>query len=525
MSQIVQQGAINTTALVVPDLYVQIVPPQNLLLNGVPSNIVGIVGTASWGPVGQAITVSSMADYAKAFGPVMARKYDLGTPVAAATQQGANAFRCVRVTDGTDIAASAVVLTNCITFTALYTGSLGNTVSVTVSAGSKAATSRVTVALAGSGNVANPTPEVFDNIAGTGNAFWLAMAAAINFGTSVLRGPSQIITASAGIGTTAVSLSTYNLAGGTDGVTTLAASVLIGSDTVPRKGMYALRSQGCSVVMLADADDNTQWAGQVAFGTSENAYMILVTPAGDTIANAAAVKATAGIDTYVAKMMLGDWIYWQDTTNNVVRLISPQGFIAGRLGNLDPSQSSLNKPIYGVIGTQKTGLPSNQVTTYSVADLTTMIQAGIDVITNPAPGGNYFAARAGHNCSSNVNINGDNYTRMTFYISVTLAAGMGIYVGRVISPTLFTQARGTMNSFLANLLGQGLLKFTSSGALPYSVICDATNNPDSRTGLGYLQIDAQVKYAPIAEKFIVNVEGGQTVQVTRQTLPTGQIGA
>ena len=40
---IVQQGSINTTALVVPDLYVQIVPPQNLVLNGVPTNIVGVI--------------------------------------------------------------------------------------------------------------------------------------------------------------------------------------------------------------------------------------------------------------------------------------------------------------------------------------------------------------------------------------------------------------------------------------------------------------------------------------------------
>ena len=46
---IVQQGSINTTALVVPDLYVQIVPPQNLVLNGVPTNVVGVVGTASLG--------------------------------------------------------------------------------------------------------------------------------------------------------------------------------------------------------------------------------------------------------------------------------------------------------------------------------------------------------------------------------------------------------------------------------------------------------------------------------------------
>ena len=139
---IVQQGSINTTALVVPDLYVQIVPPQNLVLNGVPTNVVGMVGTAQWGPVNQAVIVATMADYSRQFGAIQARKYDMGTHVACAVQQGASNFRCVRVTDGTDVAASVVVLTNCITFTALYTGTLGNGITVTISAGSKANTFR-----------------------------------------------------------------------------------------------------------------------------------------------------------------------------------------------------------------------------------------------------------------------------------------------------------------------------------------------------------------------------------------------
>src|SRR5208337_1994571 len=103
---IVQQGSINTTALVVPDLYVQIVPPQNLVLNGVPTNVVGMVGTASWGPVGQPVIAATMTDYASNFGPLVARKYDMGTQVATAVQQGASNFRCVRVTDGTDTAAT-----------------------------------------------------------------------------------------------------------------------------------------------------------------------------------------------------------------------------------------------------------------------------------------------------------------------------------------------------------------------------------------------------------------------------------
>jgi len=65
---IVQQGAINTTSLIVPGLYVQIVPPQNLVLNGVPTNIIGIVGTATWGPVGEPSILATMADYAQLFG-------------------------------------------------------------------------------------------------------------------------------------------------------------------------------------------------------------------------------------------------------------------------------------------------------------------------------------------------------------------------------------------------------------------------------------------------------------------------
>ena len=116
---IVQQGSINTTALVVPDLYVQIVPPQNLVLNGVPTDVVGVVGTASWGPVGHPVIVATMADYAYNFGPIVARKYDMGTQVATAVQQGAANFRCVRVTDGTDTAAAFEIPNTTFVFTAL----------------------------------------------------------------------------------------------------------------------------------------------------------------------------------------------------------------------------------------------------------------------------------------------------------------------------------------------------------------------------------------------------------------------
>ncbi|HHW4679812.1 MAG TPA: hypothetical protein ACQGQH_10405 [Xylella sp.] len=101
-----QQGAINTTALYVPDVYVQIVPPSENFLNGLPTNILGVVGTAQWGPVNAPTLVGDLSDYVQKFGNIQARKYDMGTAVWAAVLNGANNMRCVRVTDGTDVAAA-----------------------------------------------------------------------------------------------------------------------------------------------------------------------------------------------------------------------------------------------------------------------------------------------------------------------------------------------------------------------------------------------------------------------------------
>jgi hypothetical protein len=300
---IVQQGALNTTALVVPDLYVQIVPPQNLVLNGVPTDIVGIVGSASWGPVGQPTIVATMADYAVNFGSVMPRKYDMGTQVATAVLQGASNFRCVRVTDGTDTAAQLGLFytgsSGPLVLTARYTGSLGSQIVVTFSAGSQANTWRMSVALPGL------APEVFDNIGGTGETFYQNLVSAVNNGNGALRGPSQIIVAALGNSFTAapVAQSYSFLYGtlGTDGVTNVYSGSLIGTDTLPRTGMYALRGQGCGIALLADEDDSTQWSNQVAFALSEGVYMIGTGPAGDSIANAISAKQTAGMTRSISR--------------------------------------------------------------------------------------------------------------------------------------------------------------------------------------------------------------------------------
>lgn len=500
---VVQGGSINTAALTVPDVYVQIQPPP-LVINGLPTNILGVIGVGSWGPVNSPVTIGDLRAAVQNFGNPVARKYDLVSGIWAATFQGANNFRAVRVTDGTDAAASIVVLTNCITFTGKYTGTVGNSLQVTVGAGSQANTQKVTVALPGY------VPEVFDNIGSglSGNALWVAIANAINNGLNPQRGSSQLIVATAGAGTTAPAAATYTLTGGTDGATTITGSVLIGQDTVPRKGMYALRNTGASVAFLADCDDTTTFAAQVAFGLSEGVYMVGTTPAGDTISNATSTKSTAGIDSYAFKYLLGDWIYFNDSINGLVRMISPQGFVAGRLANLSPEQSSLNKQLYGIVGTQKSYV--NQV--YSSAELQQLAAAGIDVVTNPIPAGSMFGVRFGHNSSSNFAIHGDNYTRMTNFLAYTLNAALGLFVGRLQSQQpndpYRRELKSTVDNFLNTLVQQKMID-------AFQTQCDLSNNPPTRIAAGYSQIDIKTRYLSVVEYLIGNLEGGQTVVINR----------
>ncbi len=510
MPQVVQAGTLNTTALVVPDLSVVVVPPQILSLNGVSSDIVGVVGTASWGPVNSPVVGGGYADVARGFGPIQARKYDLATQVATATQQGAQNFRFVRVSDGTDLAAQAA-LPGGVAY-ARYSGTLGNKVTVRLTAGSRAGTWRAIIGVPGY------EPEQFDNLSGSGATFWQDLAAAINVGQDIRRPASRFVTFSASpSAAVAPAAAIYALSGGTDGAGVDAAD-LLGEDGATRTGMYALRGQACSIAVLADADDPATWSEQARFGLSEGVYMIATGPAGQDVQGAVDALHSAGVDSYSIKVLFGDWVWWRDPANGM-RLVSPQGFIAGRLANLSPEQSSLNKPIFGALGSERTGQPNDGGSgTFSRAELEVLIRNGIDVLTNPAPAGFIWAARAGHNSSSNAGIRGDNYTRLTNYITSTLAAGMGKYVGEVISADLARAVTATLNNFLNGMVGQKMLPLLERGALPFRVVCGygkGTNNPPERTELGYFQADVQVRYGAIVENLIVNLEGGQTVTVSR----------
>ncbi|HYA07487.1 MAG TPA: hypothetical protein VEF90_16500 [Xanthobacteraceae bacterium] len=621
---IAQVGQVNVSALNVPQILVQIVPPQ-FLFNGVATNVCGIVGTASWGPVNLAQPFGNYAQYVSIFGPTINRLYDMGGHVLLAAAQGAGYFAGVRITDGTDTAAGAVVPatgaaaatgsltfsanpsaaatitlngtvwtfvsaitgsnqlligtalaatltaaaavlnasadantakmtyvatatainiaavalgtggnaltlaasaatasgavlsggtagTTGVTWTAKYTGSLGNSVAVLLTKGTAANSYKIVVSCPGLAT------EIYDNVGAnlSGLALWTALAAAINNGSSTIRPPSNIIIATAGTATAAPILASTPLSGGTDGVTSITTATFLGVDAPPRSGMYCLRHMGVAQFDLCDCSDLTSLSTQIAFGVSIGAYCIFATQPSDTISNAAAELSQYGIDSFVAKVLFGDWIIWNDSvTATPQRMTSPQAVSLGFFGNASPQRNSLNKPIQGIVGTQSTVLGK----TYGYSDFQNLAAARMDVITLDRTITNNFVHRLGINTSSNPVIMGDEYTRVIFFLAKSIQVVGAQYIGANMTPTEMLQAKVALQQFLALAQTNGII-YTFDGSQAYQVVLDTSNNTQATAALGYQYAYVKAIIGPIVRYFIINLEGGSSVTISNT--PPGQ---
>lgn len=499
-------GALNTAALVTPGVYVQKIPPRTRFINGVPTDILGLVGVGSWGPVNSAVLAAD-----DTFGPVSFRKYDLASALSISSQIGANNVRAVRVTDGTDAAATATLRDTAgspatgATLTAIYTGTVGNGLSTIMAAGTKPNTFKLTI------NRPGYSSEVFDNLSGSGAAFWTNLVSAVNNGQTGLRGPSQLVVATVASSSLAPTLESRTFSGGADGAGSVSDTTIVGTDATAaasRTGMYALRGTGVQVANLIDLTDTTQWPNIAALADSEGVYVPVTGSAGQSYSTVSGNLNTAGVDTPSLKVLVGDWIYWQDNVNGVLRLMSPATFIAAELVSLSPERSTLNKQLPAVVGTQR----ASQNQPYSSAEIGAVANARLDVVANPSPGGPYFGAQTGRNASSDPTRNGDNYTRLTNFIALTIASAFGYVIGELQTQDLRTEVNAAIRSFLQNLVDQKMIGDVNGG-IPFSVEIDKANNPDSRVALGYMQADVQVKYLSVIWFFVVNLEGGQTVTV------------
>ena len=653
-----QQGQLNLAGQLPPGAYVQVVAPPPVV-QGITTNGLGQVGVASWGPVNSAYGVGSPQIAGLSLGPVTNRKYDLATAMAIAFSLGQSNNVAVRVTDGTDTAATSALkdgsATTGATLTGFYTGVVGNTLQATMANGTKPSTFKCTVALpgylseiydnlgvgvipgttipgtaytsvpqlamsapatggtqsvvqatlkvisanitgsggsGGTGYVTNDTITLANGVVltatatsgvitslavtnagslgggnapvsgntqiqtsgvgtgaiinlvwglgapnvivpglgyvtatgtltgggGTGGSYtfgvgcWTNLVNAINQGQSGVRGPSQLVVATIGTSAAAPALATYTFSGGTDGAAGVTDATLVGTNSTPPTGMYALQNANVLTMNLVDHSTSTQWNTIAQFAILYGIFGAGQAPVGTNVANTVSLLASAGVDNYSFKCLVGDWVYWQDTVNNVQRLVGPATYWAAMRANMAPNQSTLNKAVNGLIGTQR----SVQNLLYADSEALAAVQGRVDYLANPAPGGNYFAFQTDMNCSTYAATNSEAYTSMTNFQALTLASNFGWVVGNPQTTDLRSEVNDAITGFEMNLwqnLGY-IGNVNNPTQVPFSVQTNAANNPSAQVAIGLMQTLVKVTYLSIVRVFVISLQGGSTVQVT-----------
>lgn len=642
MPQIVPAGQLNVASLGADDLYVSIVNPPSFI-RGVPTDVFGVVGTASWGKTNTPIHLGSGQDAGQQFGPVSAASltdpHDLATDLLLAFGQASSTSSiegwAVRVTDGTDVAASAnftstasaaetatiggtITANDTLTITATSTGIAGSPVSVTYKVLSGDTTTTIATALAaqlnananlvaanitavaaaavitiyyptsltvswsestsvgatetitlavGTGSTAGLTVtavstgtlgnsivvsftagaqtntitatvtgfagavEVYPNLASTG--FWRLFSNALAKGLSGFRGPSQwLVPSNAIAGVAAPTAGTsVTLTGGTDGRTGVTTGDLIGSDTVtPRTGIYAMRSlqPAIGVMWVTGLTDATAAPTIQQFVDSEAASALMALPEGVTTATAITDVQSAGIQD-PAFAWVTDWIYFFDSINNQVRLVPPTAVIGGKICTLTPEQSPGNKPVQLVVGTVRNNPYSGNVP-YTPSEVSQLEAVGVMFISNPIPAGNQFGIRHGQTTSNSPATQPFEYWRMTAYLARSFAAALGGFVDQLQSQRpddpLRRQVRLELNNFLQGLAGAGQI----DGFLVTCKLSTATNavpgngiNTPSSIAQHYLYALCQVTYLSSVRFFILSLQGGTTVVTVGSQLAQQQV--
>ena len=517
MAVITVNGNQALSSFTAPDAYVNIVPPSPATAIGAPSNVGALVGSASWGPLNQLIAVSDSASLVNACGQMTTQPYDAVTEAQQALAY-CNALRIVRVSTGTDVAATLILKdTNSVPATGLtlngkYTGTVGNAISVTLAAGSltTAGSPTVTATVVRAGY----QPELFSNLASpaTGGAFWNTLASAINNGITGVRGPSNLVVAVLpGTSSTypPAMVASAPLAGGTNGdnfaTLSAASTAQVGTDGVTgRTGMYALRSSGVSVFGLAGNADSTQWATMQTFAESEGMLAVSAFPTGTSTTADIATKQSVNANADWLKL-LKDWLTIQDSVNTVQRLISPIGEYVGLRCGLSPWESSLNKPVTGFgnfLSTERTGSP------YSEAEVGQLTQAGIDSIQSPIPRStSLYGMRTGAVASGN----DDSYPIFTQFLAKSFGSIMGQFIGDMQGASKGDRTRSRARSALHNFMSTVAAHIDA-----YALTLNASNNSQTTVGEGYLIGSIQVTYLGVVRNFILNFQGGATVQISVQ---------
>lgn len=394
--------------------------------------------------------------------------------------------------------------------TGIYTGTFGDSIVLSIAAGSLPNTVRAIV------STPNSNPEVWDNLPATGSV--AAAVNAINNGTSPGAPRSQFITVAAGTDATELTIGqSVQLTGGVDGTAAISNSVYIGVDGMAgsRTGMYSARSvPGITVLWFAGCTDTTVWPTMDVFAKQEYILAIGSLPVNTLPSAALTAVGAAGVNDPWFAIMVNHLVIF-DSILNLIVYLAPACILGGVICNLNPQQSPGNKTVSGIIGTDKTYGPNPII--FAASDDAALESAGITYVSATIPGANAFGIRNGKNSnSSNFATSEIAYTTLTNQIVSDLSGPvLGQFVDLIQSTAandpVREAARNALNSYFGPKVGTVIDNFSAQ--------CDLNNNTVATIQAGYLYATVLVEYLAVINKFIINLTAGQTVTVTASSSP------
>jgi len=544
------------TQQVVPNVYVQVLPPLQALNPYIATSLNGFVGVGNWGPVNTPVFCGDSASITYAFGndsvglTTSGLNASLIQEMLTALNEDGNSVG-VRVTDGTDTPATIKLIDTAgspgtlVTLTARYSGSLpmGNVATNTPAAGARVDSVgtnlfRVTIFFP------NQAPQVYNNISGgigfgggggsySASVFKNNVIAAIN-GTAPNTTPNPFFFASTGASTVAPKLATVfapDTNSGTDGTLGVVTATLIGTDsaTGARTGIYALRGTGAFHMAICGCTDLAQAATLSAFCTTENiALAFLTVPKGTSDSGAVGLRVTNSV-ALSNVVLVKDFIYVYDAILQTYRYVSPIGKAMGIVGLLAPYASPINQP-YEITGLSAAGVYSTEQTPLgprSQDELGYLLTNGFVSITNQIPLNNGAYGFFDDVCSNGdpaTNNGAGTYipvTRMTSFLSQAFEDIGAQYVGKPQSTAANDPTRlaieGAFNNFLSSLKPNGGQSQIDS----YNVTCDLTNNSPASIAAGYCYVKILVRYLGIVRILWITLQGGTNVTISNQPPSAG----
>lgn len=498
-----------TTQLSYPGVYVRELPSGVRTITGVATSITAFVGRAARGPVDEARTITSYADFERIYGGLWLDS-NLGYAVRDFYTQGGTTAVIVRVhqTAANDVATITFgpAGPTRIVFEAANPGTWGGEMSATidneVSDTTDTSLFNLIVTDNGTGRV-----ETFRNV-----SFAAASARRVD---NVLEDQSNLVRMSGSLPTAALAglPLTEDAANGNDGGTLTTNNYTTGADMrEDKKGLYALETVDLVNLIVippytAAGDVGAQViTDTINYAEERRAVMIMDPPSGwtdvdaaETGVSAASFTRSTNAATYFPMIRKPDPLRDSQTMS-----FPPAGAVAGVIARIDATRGVWKAPA----GTEAT---VNGVLELSVPltdlEIGRLNPLGLNCLrAAPAAGHVIWGARTR---------NGDDrlasewkylpVRRTALYIEESLYRGTQWVVFEPNDETLWSQIRLNVGAFMNNLFRQGAFAGTTPSEA-YFVKCDSETTTQDDVNLGVVNI--LVGFAPLkpAEFVVISLQ-------------------